>query len=313
MKDISDLLKFKPLNVPVLFLVFNRFETTKRVFEAIKDVKPSKLYIASDGARKHVKGEDQIVSKVRDYILDQIDWPCKISTLFREDNQGCKMAVSSAISWFFEKEEMGIILEDDCLPDPSFFSFAELLLEKYKNDERVMMISGDNFQDGKVRGDGTYYFSKYSHIWGWATWRRAWQLYDVEMANYSKFEKTMAIKNIFCSKKEYKYWTAIFRKMYQKGIDTWDYQWVYTVMSNSGLSIIPNTNLISNIGFGTGATHTIGESELANMETISVKIENLQHPTFILPDYEADHYTFRKLFEKSFMTKILKKIKKFKK
>ena len=156
------------LETPVLFLVFNRPDTTAQVFEAIRQAKPPRLYVASDGAREDKEGELEKVKQVRE-IVSQVDWNCEVKTLFRDKNLGCKIAVSSAIDWFFEQEEMGIILEDDCLPHPTFFRFCQELLERYRDDERIGMISGNNFQFGRKCTDYSYYFSMYSHIWGWAS------------------------------------------------------------------------------------------------------------------------------------------------
>ena len=166
---------------PILFLIFNRPDTTKRVFESIRSIKPAKLYIAADGDRKDKVGEDLLCKDTRS-IIDLIDWECEIKTLFRPENLGCKIAVSSAIDWFFENEEQGIILEDDCLPNESFYIYCETLLNYYAFNERIMHISGNNFQDGMMRGNGSYYFSNYNHIWGWASWKRAWKAYNVDLS-----------------------------------------------------------------------------------------------------------------------------------
>jgi len=278
------------METAVLFIIFNRPDTTQLVFEEIRKAKPAKLFIAADGPRLNREGDVQKCSKTRK-IVEQVDWPCEVKTLFQPENLGCKRAVSSAIDWFFEHVEEGIILEDDCLPHPSFFSFCETLLEKYRTDERVMMISGDNFQNGVERGDGSYYFSRLSHIWGWATWKRAWQFYDVTMLSFPAFKQQNRIADIFENKDIQNYWINIFDKVYEDQIDTWDYQWTYAVMCQNGLSIMPNKNLISNIGCGNAdATHTIEiNHHLANLKTEA--LNTLIHPTFVLADKAADLYT----------------------
>ena len=177
------------LKTPILFLIFNRLDTTRRVFEEIRKQKPRQLFVASDGPRVNKDGEREIVEKTRKLVLDNIDWECEVKTLFRGENLGCKIAVSSAIDWFFENIEEGIILEDDCLPAQSFFGYCEELLEKFREDGRISVISGDNFQFGWRNTSDSYYFSKNCHIWGWATWRRAWERYDVEMKTYPNFKK----------------------------------------------------------------------------------------------------------------------------
>ena len=201
----------KPSSVhtAVLFLVFNRPETTKQVFEAIRQAKPPRLYVAADGAREGKPGESERVEQVRQ-IATEVDWPCEVKTLFRDKNLGCKQAVSSAIDWFFDNEEQGIILEDDCLPHPDFFTFCETLLKRYATDERVWVITGDNFQDGQKRGDGSYYFSRYNHVWGWASWRRAWSKRDMSIKFWPKWKVSPEWKACVPDKIERKYWSKIF-------------------------------------------------------------------------------------------------------
>lgn len=299
------------LNTPILFLVFNRLETTKKVFDSIKKAQPPKIYIASDGPRKNINGEDRQVETIRNYILQNINWNCEVKTLFREKNLGCKYAVSDAISWFFKNEKQGIILEDDCLPSESFFWFCEELLEKYKKDLRVWHISGDNFQDNQFRGDGTYYFSQYNHIWGWATWADRWQKYDVEMSSFKSFSKNINVRSIYKNKDDQLYWLNVFKDVYDKKVDTWDYQWTYAIHINNGLSILPNKNLISNIGFGENATHTLSlESEFSNIPKAELD-RKMIHPEFILSDIDADIYTSEKMFKnKNIIRRLLSKINK---
>lgn len=197
----------------VLFLVFNRPEPTARVFEAIRYARPPRLYVAADGPRVQREGEGELVRRVRQ-IATTVDWPCSVYTLFREHNLGCKRAVSEAISWFFENEEQGIILEDDCLPNPDFFSFCDVLLERYKDDPRVWMITGNNFQDGQKRGNGSYYFSRYSHIWGWATWRRAWRCYDRDLSFWPEWKSSADWLKKMPDKIERRYWDRVFDQTY---------------------------------------------------------------------------------------------------
>lgn len=241
-------------DTPILFITFNRPEETFRVLERISKVKPAKLYIASDGARKNVDNEAIIVSDLRNFILSKIDWKCDVKTLFRDKNLGCKYAVSSAIDWFFDNEEQGIILEDDILPDISFFAYCRQLLEKYKHDERIMQINGYNPVNYKT--ENSYIFSKYGTIWGWASWRRAWKYYDVEMKNWSKVRNNSNYDYFYLNKNEKKVRLKIFDKVYENQIDTWDYQWAFAKLLNKGLSIFPAVNLIENIGFNSNATHT---------------------------------------------------------
>lgn len=310
MKKSNKFVPSKPLNTAVLFLIFNRLETTKLVFKQIKEAKPPKLYIACDGARQSRPDEEKKVQEIRDYVVEHIDWDCEVKTLFRNQNLGCKIAVSQAIDWFFKNETQGIILEDDCLPNQSFFWFCEEMLNYYNNDWRVWHISGDNFQNGKKRGNGGYYFSNYTHIWGWATWANRWKSYDVDMSSYKEFVKNKKIESIFENPREQKYWLKVFEAVKSGKIDTWDYQWSYCAFVNNGLSILPNENLIENIGFGIDATHTYDEnSKLAKLETSDIDFP-IEHPKFMLRDKAADDLTAKDQFRRrSFIKRAIQKIK----
>lgn len=277
---------------PVLFLVFNRPSTTEQVFEAIRKAKPQKLYIAADGAREGNESDVINSQKVKE-IVSVVDWDCEVKTLFREKNLGCKYAISSAIDWFFENESEGIILEDDCLPSPEFFKFCDVMLNHYREDNRIRFIAGSNFQKDKKIGDGSYYFSNLSHVWGWASWRRAWNDYDVELNKYREQDNLTAFKSIFCNELLAQDWNDIIQRLHNNQIDTWDYQWAITNMFNNGLSIMPNANLISNIGFGVAATHTFESNGFENL-TYGKLDEVLVHPTFFLPSKVADFSTLRK-------------------
>lgn len=269
---------------PILFLIFNRPDTTKIVFEKIKEQKPKHFYIAADGPRSGKENEAQKCEEARS-IINEIDWDCEVKTLFREENLGCKRAVSDSITWFFDNVDEGIILEDDCLPSESFFSYCEEMLEKYRNDTRIMHISGENPIDEKCN-DESYYFSKIPHIWGWASWKRAWVKYDVEFQNFDKFIENNVINDIFEKKEAQKYWNKIFLRVKEGKINTWDYQWTYALFVNNGLSINPNKNLVSNIGFGRfDAAHTSENATCANRQTFEIK--EIIHPEFVLPNKAA--------------------------
>lgn len=279
-----------PLQTAVLFLVFNRPDTTAQVFGAIRQAKPLRLYVAADGPREGREGEAERVAKVRE-IATAVDWPCEVKTLFRERNLGCKCAVSGAITWFFGQEEQGIILEDDCLPHPDFFTFCETLLDRYADDQRVWVITGDNFQNGRKRGDGSYYFSRYNHVWGWASWRRAWQHYDGDLSFWPEWKRSEGWISEFADRVERRYWEKIFDRMYAQEIDTWDYPWTASVWRHGGLTITPNVNLVSNIGFGADSTHTSAtDSLLANLPTSPIGV--LVNPSLLVIDQAADRYAF---------------------
>jgi ADP-heptose:LPS heptosyltransferase len=278
---------------PILFLIFNRPNQTRRVFEKIREIKPSKLYVAADGPRAHVF-EDKINCQLTRSIINGIDWPCEIKTLFNEKNLGCGKAVSGAIDWFFKNEEEGIILEDDCLPDLSFFDYCGQLLEKYRDNEKVYLISGVNFQNGNKRGEGSYYFSAVPHIWGWASWRRAWNTYDFETKKLPEFIKKDKISNYFSDVKLKIHWEETFQSVHDHKIDTWDHQWSFNVYDHNAVCIIPNKNLISNIGFGFNATHTTGASVFADHPLQTMEKE-LVHPKEIRIDQEADYYFYKEV------------------
>ena len=298
------------LNTPVLFLVFNRLATTQRVFEAIREAQPRQLFVASDGARADCDGETEICAGVRQFVMDNVDWDCEVKTLFRKSNLGCRIAVSSAIDWFFDNVEEGIILEDDCLPNQDFFRFCAEMLEYYRDDERIMHISGANFQVGKKRGDGSYYFSQYAHIWGWASWRRAWKYYDVDMGDFSQFKEQRLIKDVFVEKRVQKVWLDILEKIYTNSsiFNTWDFQWSYTLFCHNGISIIPNKNLISNIGFGSGTNTANIESSCAEQELED--LTEIIHPESLIIDELADKFVFNKMYKSTFFDRLIAKLKR---
>lgn len=279
---------------PVLFLIFNRPDVTEQVFEQIKKMQPEKLYVAADGPRKDRLKEKELCSETRS-IIKKIDWNCEVKTLFRDENLGCKYAVSSAINWFFENEEEGIVLEDDCLPSDDFFIFCDAMLEKYRYDTRIRHIGGSNLQMGNKHGEFSYYFSNLTHVWGWASWRRAWNDYDVELSKYKDVDAENSFKLIFNDPIIVESWKFIFNKMLRNEIDTWDYQWTITNFFNNSLSIIPNVNLISNIGFGVNATHTMNANDTFSNLKIE-KLEEITHPILILACKSADFFTLSREF-----------------
>ena len=276
---------------PVLFLVFNRPDTTIRVFESIRQARPLRLYVAADGPRENKAAESEKVQAVRNYIMTNIDWDCEVKTLFRDNNLGCKHAVSEAITWFFEHEDQGIILEDDCLPHPNFFPFCQELLERYRNEEQVSAITGNNFQNGIKRGKASYYFSKYNHCWGWASWRRAWKMYQGDLPFWLDWQSSTEWKRKLPNQAERQYWKKIFDRVYRNEIDSWAYPWTASVWYQGGLTVTPNVNLVSNIGFGKNSTHTSDETNPASsMPTYS--IGKLTHPARVNQNIHADRYVF---------------------
>ncbi|MGK7940290.1 MAG: methyltransferase domain-containing protein [Crocosphaera sp.] len=278
-------------STPIAFLIFNRPQLTEKVFNRIAQIKPQKLLVVADGPR--FPEEVKKCEKTRS-IIDKVDWDCEILTNFSHENLGCRKRISSGISWVFSQVEEAIILEDDCLPDLSFFSFCQTLLEKYRDDERIMHISGNNFQLGQSRTPYSYYYSIYNHNWGWASWRRAWQHYDVDMKTWPEYQYSQAIRSIFEHPEQQKYWCDRFEETFKGNVDTWDYQWTYACWSQQGIAILPDVNLVSNIGFGVDATHTTSDSFLANLPTGEMK--TIKHPPFVATNREADTFTFWRIF-----------------
>ncbi|MGX3010393.1 methyltransferase FkbM [Helicobacter sp. 23-1044] len=279
---------------PILFLIFNRIETTKKVFESIAKVKPKRLYIAGDSARNHA--ESQKVTECRDFVLQNITWECEVKTRFLEQHLGCKHSLSSAILWFFSHEKQGIILEDDDVGNESFYRFCDEMLEIYKDAPQISMVSGWSALDfapkAKESLKESYYFSKYNHIWGFASWARAWEKYELENAN---FECDFA-KLTFDSKAEQKYWHKTFKSYYAGEIDTWDYPMSFCNWQNEMLCIYPKHNLIQNIGLNRAdAAHTTGESKFENMRVEEMPFP-LTHPCEIKRNVEMDKANFKAVF-----------------
>ncbi|MDJ0661023.1 MAG: TylF/MycF/NovP-related O-methyltransferase [Crocosphaera sp.] len=274
------------LTTPVAFLIFKRPELTQRVFNAIAQVKPKKLLVVADGPASE---QDKEKCQQTRAIIQQVDWDCEVLTNFADENLGCKKRISSGLDWVFSQVEEAIIIEDDCLPGLSFFEFCQTLLDYYRHDERIMHISGDNFQLGQSRTQHSYYFSKYPHNWGWATWRRAWKHYDVTLKDWPEFRQSGKLAGVFPDPKELAYWTDLLERTYQGEMDTWDFPWCYSCWLQNGLTILPDVNLVSNIGFGIDATFKKVSHPLANLPIQS--IGKIKHPEFVMVNEAADAYT----------------------
>ncbi len=294
------------LQTPVAFIIFNRPGNTERVFKEIAKAKPPKLLVIADGPRAFRLGEKEKCDAAR-AIIDRVDWDCEVLRNYSTVNLGCKNRVSSGIDWVFEQVEEAIILEDDCLPEPTFFRFCQEMLAHYRHDSRIGMISGDNFQFGRERGETSYYFSRYSHIWGWASWRRAWAYYDRDATAWPDIREGNYLKGLVSGGSEYKHWFHVFQSVYEGNIDTWDYQWTLSLWASGMLTVLPRVNLISNIGFQPDATHTRGDSIYSNLTTFPMEFP-LRHPNVFLPNYEADCFTASRMFTSSLGVKFLSKI-----
>lgn len=276
-------------DIPILFIIFSRPDTTAVVFEEIRKCRPKRLYIFCDGERPHRPQDKQLVAESKQ-IVEHIDWDCEVFRNYKTENLGCGKGPQAGIDWLFEHEKWGIILEDDCVPSHSFFPFCKEMLERYEHHENIMHISGVNFQEGHVRGEGDYYFSRHQHCWGWATWKRAWSRFDYDMEDYPRFLKENRINHISPIKKIRQYWISMLDEVYYKhSTDIWDYQWSYAIWNSKSLCITPNKNLISNIGFGPNATHTQYVDFLFNIPRFELDFP-LRHPRKIKADKAADLY-----------------------
>jgi len=279
---------------PVLLIAWRRPETIRRVIEAIRPIAPTRMFLACDGASPDRTGEEEQVRATQAVLEAEIDWPCVVKRRYSLINQGCRLGVSNAISWFFKEVDEGIIIEDDCVAHPDFLPFSANLLDRYRDDTRVWCISGNNFQGGEWRGDGSYYFSRYMHCWGWASWRRCWQQYDRDLKGWPTLKQSGLMTTIFQDPGERDFWTKTWdRLLHENEPDTWDYQWSFTCFANGGLVALPNVNLVDNIGYGADATHTI-EKVYATATTEGIK--QIIHPTWILRDDAADRKTYHDVF-----------------
>lgn len=259
---------------PILLLAYNRPVLTERVFNAIRQQKPQRLYVALDGINVLKDGDAEKCEAVK-AIIKTVDWDCKVKVLYRQQHLGCKLAVSGAINWFFEQEEEGIILEDDCLPHPDFFRYCSELLEYHRDNEKVWMISGTN-QMGEYEPEQSYHYLRLGSVWGWATWRRAWQNYDVAMKDWPENKEIWT--KLFKDKGLVNQRTNATQKTYQGEVDTWDYQWAYVMAKYDAFAVMPSVNLVENIGFGGGATHTNEQPEKLYNQTDKILEFPLNHP-----------------------------------
>lgn len=299
---------------PVLLIAFNRPDTLDDVFEAVRSVQPSFLYVAIDGAREGKPGEAEKCNECKK-VIDRIDWSCQLQTLYRKENVGCGRGPSEAISWAFETTDRLIILEDDCVPNQSFFRFCDEMLERYKDDERVWLVSGRSHQSkSPYFKNQDYIFSHYAHTWGWATWKRCWQEFDLRMRDTKEFIAMGGARNVLATKEQgdfyNKWFMETFNRIDREVTHSWDFQWVYTYMKNGGLGIVPCKNLVKNIGGGNG-THTGKNATTLDLPTGELP-DILRHPQFVIMNegYESLHFrTHIRGNEKGVLIRILKKIK----
>lgn len=296
------------IKTPILLIIFNRPQYTEKVLAAIKQAKPQKLYVVADGARN---AEEWGKCNTTRQIIDTIDWDCKVYKNYSETNMGCKQRVSTGISWVFEHEEHAIILEDDCLPDITFFQFAEDMLSRYDTDDRIMMVSGSNPVDTYIIND-SYAFSRYFSIWGWATWKRAWGKYDPLMKEWPALKEGRQLKSFYVHKEFLKYIETLFDNVFAERTNSWATRWFYSCLFNNGLTIVPKSNLVSNIG--TEGTNTPGKNNNVPIEPIDMT--DIREPRLVFPDHNYENAFFDRSFPppsgsnvKTIVVKILVTIK----
>ncbi|HTG44652.1 MAG TPA: glycosyltransferase family 2 protein [Verrucomicrobiae bacterium] len=284
------------MDTPVALLVFNRPEATKRVVAEILQARPPKVLVFADGPRPDQRGDAELISAAKAVIRDA-PWECEVLTNYSEVNLGTRYRPATGLDWVFAQVEEAIVLEDDCLPDQSFFHFCDELLEKYRHDERVMMISGDNFMRGQKLSPYSYLFCRYVGIWGWATWRRAWRYYDVDLHRWKALRETRFLEDFLGNEEESRLWRRFFDRIITGESKTWDHQWQFACWCQQGLSIMPASNLVSNIGFGPTAQHYKEfDPKLADVPTVEMEFP-LRHPPAILRTPEADDFVFRELLK----------------
>jgi hypothetical protein len=282
------------LNTPVALMMFNRPDLTAQVFEAIRAARPKRLLVVADGPRN----DAERVRCLETRAVIKVDWPCDLETNYSEQNLGCKRRVGTGISWVFEQCEDAIILEDDTLPSPSFFPYCQTLLERYRDDERVMCISGMNLvRDPRPRGSETYHFSRYGATNGWATWRRAWCHWDIDMKAWPAFKRSGRIKDLFQDRVEQWFWTLLFDEQYQGRINTWDYQWLFARLAQGGLTATPIVNMVANLGFRADGTHTAFAMPKAWEAALHHHdLWNLVEPEYVVPNRDMDDYYFHEIW-----------------
>ncbi|MEO1590172.1 MAG: glycosyltransferase family 2 protein [Cyanobacteria bacterium J06632_22] len=292
-----------PFSTPIVFLIYKRPALAARVFALIRQIQPTTLLVVADGPKRN---EDAAACAKTRAVIDQVDWDCRVLRHYSETNLGCAQRVSSGLDWAFGQVDTAIVLEDDCVPDASFFPFCQILLQRYRDDQRIMAIAGSNYQFGRRRTHDSYYFSRYNHCWGWATWRRAWQHFDFEMRLWPTVRDQDWLYDMLQSRAASRVWATAFQRTYDGVYDSWAYRWTLSCWLQSGLSILPNVNLVSNVGFEGAGTHNRRRNIMADMATQSLTLP-LQHPPYVIRDARADDFTQNILFSTQFIHRVRRK------
>lgn len=299
----------RPYKVPpVALMIFNRPDTVRAVMRVLAAVRPDELFVVADGPRADVIGEAQRCSEAR-AVATSVTWPCTVRTCFSPSNLGGPTRFSTGLAWVFDQTDRAVILEDDCMPDISFFRFCSELLDRFANQPRVGMISGDNFQFGRQRTTDSYYFSRYTHIWGWATWARAWRHFDLTMAQWPAYRRSGLMSDWIPTSRERAFWIEKFDRVHDKSSIHWDYAWTFACWSQGMLTVLPARNLVSNVGFGAAATNTHdASSRFARLEAMRLEFP-LAHPQSMNPNRQADAFTARTLYlEPTWLDRALRRL-----
>lgn len=276
------------MKTPVVIFIYKRSDNLKKIISVLRKIHPTSLYIVSDGS-KYIEEKVKVDQTIR-IIESLINWECEINKNYSNINLGLKERFRSGIDWVFEHTDSAIFIEDDCIPDPTFFQFCDELLEKYKDDERIFSISGNNFLFGKARSKESYYFSRYPHVWGWATWKRVWDKYDSNISDWPELRQVGLLNKVFPNNFFIrKFWTYIFDRLYAGKINTWDYQLTYLSFKNNGLNIIPSVNLVTNVGYGKDSTNIKSKNQTIGVPTHSMEFP-LIHPKNIIASMSNDHH-----------------------
>jgi hypothetical protein len=302
------LMNTSKLSTPVVLVIFKRPDTTRKVLDAIRQVKPNQLFVIADGPRTDRLGEVEKTKATRQ-LIDEIDWPCEIVRNYSDVNLGCERRMTSGLNWVFDQVEKAIILEDDCVPHSTFFQFCEELLDYYELDQRIMSVSGLSAPSSHLYSNLSYCFSRFNRCWGWATWKRAWNYYDYSMALWPELQAQGFLKNLFPSSREAGYWQNIFQAVYTKRVNSWAYRWTFACWIQHGLSVLPNKNLVTNVGFGADATHTLlGNKNRANLPLEEVSFP-LCHPQFVIRDLHVDKFLQRTIHNPTKSMRIRAKVR----
>lgn len=292
-------------SVPVVLIVFRRPDTTRRVLDAIRRARPRQLFVIADGPHEKHPTDAEQCQATRD-VVAEVDWDCDVRRNYADENMGCQQRVATGLDWVFDQVDRAIILEDDCVPDPSFFSFCAKMLDRYESETHVMTVSGNNFQPER-RTKYSYYFSRYMHCWGWATWQRAWRQFDISTDEWSTVRDEDWLSEIFESSSAASYWRDTLDRVFKGEVDSWAYVWQYNIWMRGGLNVLPEVNLVRNIGFDDGALHTKqGTSPAAHASSIE---QPIRHPPVIVRHRTADQYTQKHYFQRSLRYRLTDKIK----